>query len=438
MANTSLDTFYGYLFDRSPISYKNDKNELITVMSYFSNPVTYLFKESYKLTPLYKYELVFNNSIGYTDSEIYNEVSSDYTKLYADLFYGIVKIKTDGVWTANENIVDLNYGETENTPIADRIRRKFSDIKYEDGYFEFVYSPDSSSKISKKYVIYYKLTAFEQNYSLAEQYYVFYDDAETLISIQNGEYPDGCTSNILDGQFRERNTIEAVDVYGVLQKFAKDLGKANIYTGVTCYHYNGSTCYYDSEGNEKYRPIHQDFFVFYTRVAPDEKAMRNIIQNQLIIDKGSRDLAAFAYPDLFVNEIRRIFVLEENRGIPISYNKITSFLSTMSKFENPEILTVLQLTCPVIVENGVSDVIEAYSPIEINEPSTPSQIEANRFLFYLSSIINYFNGTNLNPGFLEQTSFELGLDTEYNRRYAQFRFAFVTWRVYEPLNSNNY
>ena len=61
MANTSLDTFYGYLFDRSPISYKNDKNELITVMSYFSNPVTYLFKESYKLTPLYKYELVFNN-----------------------------------------------------------------------------------------------------------------------------------------------------------------------------------------------------------------------------------------------------------------------------------------------------------------------------------------------------------------------------------------
>ena len=178
--------------------------------------------------------------------------------------------------------------------------------------------------------------------------------------------------------------------------------------------------------------------MFYTRVAPDEKAMRNIIQNQLIIDKGSRDLAAFAYPDLFVNEIRRIFVLEENRGIPISYNKITSFLSTMSKFENPEILTVLQLTCPVIVENGVSDVIEAYSPIEINEPSTPSQIEAKRFLIYLSSIINYFNGTNLNPGFLEQTSFELGLDTEYNRRYAQFRFAFVTWRVYEPLNSNNY
>ena len=417
--NETLDTYYGYLLDKSDVSVSN-KDEIITIYRYFTDPKSYQYKEDLANTPMKSYELIFNNSIGYADNEIKAD-NGDYTKLYADLFYGIIKMRTDAVWTADPNIKDQNYPDQD-------VRKKFSNILLDvKGCIQFVYTPDSANKVSKKYYIYYDIKSFEDNYALPESYYVFYDDAETVINADINGYPEGCPSGESSGQTRVRNTIESVDVFGVLQKFARDLGTNNIYKNVTCYHYNGSTCYYDLDGKIQYKNIHQDFYVFYTRLAPNTDAMKNIIQSQLIIDKGSRDLAAFAYPDLFEDEIRSIYMLETNRCFPVSYNKINEFLAEHKGFKNPEIISVLQLTCPLIVENGVSDVIEAYSPIEINDPQTEGQIEANKFLFYLSSIVNYINGSNLDPAFYEESGFKDCL--EYG--YVEFKFQFVTWRVYK-------
>ena len=83
--NETLDTYYGYLLDKSDVSVSN-KDEIITIYRYFTDPKSYQYKEDLANTPMKSYELIFNNSIGYADNEIKAD-NGEYTKLYADLFY---------------------------------------------------------------------------------------------------------------------------------------------------------------------------------------------------------------------------------------------------------------------------------------------------------------------------------------------------------------
>ena len=420
----SLDTYYGYLFKKSYTN-STDKDARMTVLQYFSDPVTYNYIEEYggEQLKLPLYEMIFNKSIGLSDNEVYDSKASEYTTAYSRLWYGIVKILTDSVWVSDVNATI----ETKHRPY-------FSNIVTNKGYFSFILNRyDANNKVyipHKKYYIYYDLEVFIQDYQLPEKYYIFYDDSEEMIT---GTLPhegeDSDCSN-LNGIARKRNTIESVDVLTMLQTFAKDLGKGNTYNGVTNFHYNGSTSYYDETGKICFKNVHQDFFIFYTRLAPTVEECKHAVREQLIIDKGGRDAAAFAYPDLFVNEIRRIFILRNNTGFPVSYNECTSFLD-QNPLSNPEIITMLSMTCPLIVENGVSDVIQKYSPIAIEDPKTEEEREANKFLFYLSSIVNYINGSNLDPDFYEETGFEDHLAIS---GYVQFTYAFVTWQVYKDQN----
>lgn len=390
----ALDTYYGFLFGGNQFGTVNDKEERLTVLRYFDDPVTYRYNSSYNSQDMRNYELVCKGSIGLTNNQAF--VNNNYTEIYTYLWYGIVKLHTDSIWASTADI--------------DVIRKHFGGISLGKGIISFVFTYDG---VPRQYHIYTTLEGLTENYELPESYFVFYDDAE---------YGP-------DGQPKLRNTIEREDVFNMLDGFASGLGKSNIYNGVCTYTYTGPGGYNHQGEFGQHESIVQDFHIFYTRLVPSEETMKHAIVQKLVVDKGGRDLAKFYYPNLFKDEIREVYLLRKNNCYPISYNAVTNFLSEHPSFTNPEIISVVNWKCPLVVQNGVSDVLPNYRPVEIQTPGSEADREANKFLYYLTAALNFIDGSKNKQAFPAEVDFENHL-TE-NGGYVQFTYLAITWRVYK-------
>lgn len=370
----SYDVVYSFLTNRG-VSTQINKEERLAIYRTFSEPISYTLNHAFPESGLYaeNYELI-------TDGNLPFDVTSEgsYTNTYINFWFIVLKLQQNGAWVTNGGAT--SYGVTE--------------ILIKQGYVSFVLD-------KKRYYVFTSVDSMEDIYAIKEEYYIFYDDFES--------------------DTKRRDNIETEDIYTVLNEFVNVLGKDNIYNKVTTYTYNGSTCYYDEHGEVQERQITQHFYLFYNKIAPSEETKKEAIKNKLIVDKGGRDQAAFEYPNLFNDEVRRVFALRENKGYPVNVNALNEFVYN-NNVSNPEVILLLDWRCPIVVENGVSDIITNYSPIVMEDGSEES-VKNNQFIYYLSSILNYLMGTNDTLDFINETGFK---ETD---EYVQFIFSFITWQV---------
>lgn len=370
----SYDVIYSFLTDRG-VSTPINKEERITIYKTFTDPISHTLKHTFPEAGLYasNYELITDGNLPFDVTD-----ADSYTSKYINLWFIILKLQQNGAWVTNGGAA--SYGVTE--------------IVIKKGYVSFVLE-------KKRYYVFTEIDAMEDIYAIKEEYYIFYDDFES--------------------DTKRRDNIESEDIYKVLNEFVNVLGKNNMYKKVTTYTYNGTTCYYNENGDVQEKQITQHFYLFYNKIAPEEESKKEAIKNRLIIDKGGRDQAAFEYPNLFNDEVRRVFALRENKGYPVNVNALNTFVYN-NNVTNPEVILLMDWRCPIVVENGVSDVITNYSPIVV-EDNSEEAVKNNQFIYYLSSILNYLMGTNDKPDFVNETGFKETDD------YVQFIFSFITWQV---------
>ena len=419
--STTNNIVYGYLFEHQKFGTVSHKDERLTVLRYFKDPITYSFEGLNKtnvddVIDSTVFELVCDGSIGLSEGECF--YNGDFTKVYEYLWHGIIKLKQMGsYWLKVDSEVRSYFENVHIEERKDENGKLIVDYVSFDFNFYVLYfdknGEEQSTDTRIRYNIYYTLKGIETFYEFPEEYYIFYDDKE---------YSDA-------GEPRQRNIIEREDVYGLMNRFVSEFGVTNMYKGVYKYTYIGPAGYITESGEKsQHDVVHQDFYVFYTRNAPDQAVAEHAICMKLIEDKGGRDLAKFYYPNLFKDEVRRIFLIRENRGFPISYEIVNEFLEQKQILNRPEIINVLQWKCPMIVENGVSDLIPNYSPVEIATPETMEDEIANKFLFYLSLSLNYIDGTKNPNAFPPEIDFADNL--EYDG-FVEFNYQAVTWRIFK-------
>ena len=352
-----------------------DKNERISVYKTFSNPISYTLNYKNSSFTFSDYELICDDKIGF---ETHNALG-DYTNQYISFWFVLLKIRENGAWLANNLYLEYGVSNLECHSSEEKIL-----------CCSFLMN-------NLQYRIFFDVKCLLQEYAdVRQDYFVFYDDKG------------------------ERDTIESKDVFSVLNNIVKVIGKDNIFTDVDTYIYIGSTNVYDVEGNRYLKQITQKFYILYNTVAPSLETKKKVIREKLIADKGSRDQAALEYPDLFTEEYRTIYRLRENKGFPINVVIMEEFLAD-NYILNPEIILMMDLKCPIIVENGVSDIIENYSPIRVEEED---YYESNQFIFFLSSVFNYIDGLNTDVGGLKNTTGFIETD-----EWVQFSFSNISWRV---------
>ena len=368
--NTSIDLFLFKLGNTV------NKEERISVYKTFKEPTSYTLNHKIESFNFSEYEIISNGNIGFENVN----TNKDYTNQYLSFWFVILKFRENGAWVRNRQY--LEYGVTD-----------FDfDIDVEGNVTHC-----SFTMFDIRYVIYFDVKSLLNAYAnIRQDYFIFYDDTG------------------------ERNTIESKDVFTMLNNIVGALGKDNIFTDIDTYIYIGNTNIIDSEGNKYLKQITQRFYILYNTIAPSLETKKKIIREKLIEDKKSRDQAALEYPDLFNEEYRSIYRLQENKGFPVSLAVVNNFLDK-NYIINPEIILLLDLNCPIIVENGVSDIIENYSPVKIEDEE---YFESNQFIFYLSSVFNYIDGLNSDVGGLKQTSGFIETD-----EWIQFSFSNISWRV---------
>lgn len=352
-----------------------NKTERISVYKTFSQPVSNTLTFSNNSFNFCKYELISDGPLGFEKTNL----NGNYTDQYISFFFVILKIRENGAWMANKLYKDYGVEIISNHISEDNIKCC------------------TFTMYNIQFSVYFDVKCLLEEYAdIRQDYYVFYDD------------------------IGERDVVESKDMYSMLVRMISALGKDNMFTDVDTYIYIGNTNILDSQGNKYLKQISQKFYILYNTVAPSLETKKKVIRDKLIEDKGSRDQAAFEYPDLFTEEYRSIYLLRENKGYPINLAVVNDFLNK-NYVVNPEVILLLDWKCPLIVENGVSDIIENYSPVRIE---SEDYYDSNQFIFFLSSIINYIDGLNDNAGGLVDTTGFIETD-----EFVQFSYHNISWRV---------
>ena len=329
---------YVYLYNvGEEISIKGD---ILNAYKLFSDP--YVYQNSG-----YDFELLMDGDIDPTNPDYEN--SSDYDQFF-ELIY---KLMTDPAFISNQTY--LSYGATN--------------LQVDSDYIEF-------DRSGYEWKIYLTFDRLEDEYPAPDQFYVFYDEDDTI------------------------NTNE---IWTVLSTLCDELGKENKYTGVYEYVYNDGTTV-------------QHFYVFYYGDPPTDEIAKIAIRNHLVQQLGY-DEARNRYPNLFIDTYRNIYLLYELEGFPINVELLNNFVDDNNIF-HPEVFTLLDWRNPLIAENGISDIVPNYAPIEIStEPND------NLFLFYLSTCLNYLDGTIITPEFRTEANFNETDD------YVSFVYNGTEWRI---------
>ena len=272
---------------------------------------------------------------------------------------------------------------TDNTFITNKTYEQFncSDVEdhLADNYVIFKFGS------TLQFVITDNATTFKNIYPMLTHYYVVYDESQ---NISNDE------------------------MLSFLATLGNELGKDNIYTSVRQWNY------VNEQG------IRTSFYIYFSGSKPGDIICQEVVRTYLIKKYGV-EYAKAVFPRLFISSIRKVFCLYDNKVLPIDWNMMVNFITEYNILA-PEIIHVLDYISPIVVEYGVSDIYPTYKDKE----STDSM--NNKFLYYISSVLNYYNGKKLTKDFIEESQF-----TEHDD-YCSVVTAGVEWHIMKKSYRGSY
>jgi len=221
-----------------------------------------------------------------------------------------------------------------------------------DGYVEYVWA----GRI--KFVIANTLRSFKLIYPEIAHYYVVYDESQ---NVTNDE------------------------MLTLMAQLCNELGKENIYDSVRQWNY------FSDEG------VKTSFYIFYSGSKPSDLICQEVIRNYVIKKYGLEE-AKRRFPRLFITTVRKVFCLYDNKILPIDYAMLSGLIEEYNILM-PEIIHVLDYISPIIIEYGLSDIYPNYTSQQSTDPLV------NTFLYYISSILNYYNGKKLTRDFIQESQF---------------------------------
>lgn len=190
------------------------------------------------------------------------------------------------------------------------------------------------------------------------------------------------------------------------------LGKDNIYNSVK------EWLYIDTG-------IKLSFYIFYSSGAtPGEVVCREVVR-QYLINKYGLEKAKQDFPKLFISDQRKIFCVYDNTKLPIDYQILTNYVEQFN-IVTPEVIHVLDYKSPLLVEYGLSDIYVDYDSQEGTNPLN------NTFLFYISQVLNYYNGKLLSTSFIQESQF-----TEYDD-YCSVVTSGIEWQIMKKTYTGSY
>lgn len=245
---------------------------------------------------------------------------------------------------------------TDPTFITNGVYRSFfiSSIvnNIEDGYVEYIFG----NKL--RFIIANTVQAFRLIYPQMTHYYVVYDESQ---NVTNDE------------------------MLTLMAELCNELGRDNVYNSVCQWNY-----YSDDM-------IKTSFYIFYSGSRPGDLICQEVVRTY-VINKYGLEEAQRRFPKLFISTIRKVFTLYDNTIEPIKYQMLKDFIEEYNIF-SPEIIHVLDYISPIAVEYGVSDIYSSYTSKHSTDPMN------NKFLYYISSVLNYYNGKRLTRDFIEESQF---------------------------------
>ena len=217
--------------------------------------------------------------------------------------------------------------------------------------------------------------SFKVIYPLPDQYYVVYDESQN---------------------------VENEEMLPLMADLCNELGRDNIYEAVRQWNYIDVG-------------IKVSFYIFYSGKKPNDIVSQEIIRNFLIRKYGLEE-AKRRFPKLFIDTQRRVFCLYKNEGYPIDFDLMSEFVKSFN-ITSPEIVHMLDYVSPIVVEYGLSDIFPNFKEHESTDYLN------NKILFYITQVLNYYNGKKLDRVFIEESQFG-----EYED-YCSVVCANIEWRV---------
>lgn len=202
--------------------------------------------------------------------------------------------------------------------------------------------------------------------------------------------------------FDEDQVVKQEEIYGTLMFFVQKLGKDNDFDNVYRYPYQDAV-------------RTQNFYVFYKGNPPTHDRAKLVIREDLVIKFGYEE-AKKKYPNLFVDSYRNVYPHYANEAYSIDYDMLRMFVVQYGIF-HPEIIMLLDWMCPIVIENGIDDVLPDFHPQVGKNP------ENDKFIYFLTKVLNYLEGRVLDAVFIREAQF-----TETDE-YAAFIFRGIEWRV---------
>ena len=374
-----MKTIYGLLFDNREEKELADKKEIIRIME---SPVIYECEDTTQYFNCDGYSLILSEP--FSNRDFIN--TSDYNSL----FETIVRFFNDKLFDG------IDYPSYVSN---------VSDYIISSGYIQFIYNNEL------KFVICNSADSYKKICYEVPKYYVVYDETQN---------------------------VENDEMLTLMSSICNEL-KKTVYEAVKRWNY------VDGAKNKS-------FYIFYTGKVPGDVTCKELVKEYLInlyIDKVKKEDPELSdaeaedkaieelekdFPKIFITSERKIFCLYKdedddfvnNKSYIIDYPMLKKFVDDYNILA-PEIIYILELFSPIIVEYGVSDIINNYKPFE-----SDSYLN-NQFLYYVSSVLNYYKGTKeLSKTFKQESFFEEHED------YCSVVCGNVEWQIMKFSYTNSF
>jgi len=300
---------------------------------------------------------------------------------YDDFFSAVTQIFSSNQFVSNSLYKSYGIKNLTITPLNENyqfLENLDNNLEYSN-YISFIYQ-------NYKFVIANSIEGFRKIYIVPNEYYIIYD---------------------------EDQKVENNEMLPMLLNIVDNVGKNNIYTSVRKWDYIDETKV-------------KSFYIFYSGEYPSDYVTMELIRS-FLVNKYGYENAKLEFPRLFITTERRIFCMYENKQYPINYENLKAFIEE-NNIISPEIIHVVNFISPCIVEYGLSDIITDYSPNE------NTNVLNNRFIFYLSSILNSFNGKVLDSNFITSSHYIEYIDDHC----VSFECGGVKWFVIKADYTNSH
>lgn len=294
-------------------------------------------------------------------------------KDYEILFEGIIRILTEPEFYANGTY--KNY--------------YMSNISIEpEEYVTFIFQDKT------RFFVATSIARFKKMYPITSYYYVVHDEDNTV------------------------NNNEMLSmIVGILNQFNKE---GRNYTDVLIWDY--------IDDRKK-----DSFYVLYSGDEPSVVIIKDVIRNYLInyyrtkyhlSENDAYKKAKQEYPLLFIDSFRKIYVMYDNTQFPINVENLNTFIDR-NNILMPEVIYCLDWVSPLIIEYGISELIPDFVFYE------SENIVNNKFLYYISNVLNYYENKVIDKNFIKESHF-----VEYED-YCSVVCAEVEWQIMKQHYNNN-